>query len=152
MVPRRCGAQGNTWFLIWWHELLQTFHGIVRSLVFCWVALDPTRTEVLHHDCTTMLQTRFVLVNENFSPVTASPKLPRMMIAVSSCIRAVPARNSSSFRELADFTIRIFLKMCETLCLPGGFLVFGLLDTSATNGRSVDCFGAHPHIIRCFLF
>ena len=44
---------------------LQTLHRFLRSFVVRWVALSPTRVRVLHHDCVTMLQTRFVLHIEN---------------------------------------------------------------------------------------
>ena len=45
----------DTWFLIWRHELLRTFHRLSGSHIFRWVTWNPTRRKILHHDCTTML-------------------------------------------------------------------------------------------------
>ena len=43
-----------------------------------------------------------------------------------------------SLRELTNFAIRIFVTCVNTVCLPVGFLVFGLLDLSVISERSVD--------------
>ena len=84
---------------------------------------------VLHHDCVTMLQTRFVIFAEIFVIRRKSiPKLLWMMNTVSSRFWATPARSSGSLRELTNFTVQIFQKNAKSLCLPIGLLVFGLLD------------------------
>ena len=84
----------------------------LRSFIFRWVTLDPSRVKVLYYDCVTMLQTRFVLFTENFS------------------IRA-PGRflhgARSSFREFAWNT-------CKNFVPSNWLLVFGLLDLFATEG------------------
>ena len=49
-------------FLIGRHELLQTFHRLLRSFVFRWVTLDPIGTRVLH-------QLRSDAANEIRSPL-----------------------------------------------------------------------------------
>ena len=93
-----------------------------------------------------MLQTRFVLLVENFMIRRKSiTTILRLMSSVSQCFRAVAARScvnlqTSQFRSLGTCG--------ETLCLPDGFLVVGLLDLSAI-GRF---FGVHPHNIWCALF
>ena len=41
---------------------------------------------------------------------------------------ATPARSSGSLLELTNFKVPIFQKNAQSLCLPIGVLVFGLLD------------------------
>ena len=53
--------------------------------------------KILHYDCVTMLQ--------------SITKFLWKMNTVSSRFWAVPPRSSGSFRELTDFTVRIFWKM-----------------------------------------
>ena len=131
----------NTWFLIWRREPLQTFHRLLRSFDFRLVALDPMRTGVLHHDCATKLQTRFVfLIEKLYDPPVQHHQLLRYMNTVSSCIRAVPARNSGSLRELTDFTVRIFGKMCKHIVLASWLAFVWSLRPFSDEGRSVDSF------------
>ena len=103
-------------FFIWQHRVLQTFHRFLRSLVHRCVALNSTQRKVLHHDCVTMLQTRFVLLNENFLIRRESiTKFLWMTDSVSSRFRAIPARSSGSLCELANFITRIFKNMCQSI-------------------------------------
>ena len=94
----------------------------------------------LHHNCVTMVQTRFVVFIENFMIRRQSVTIfCLMMNTVSSRFRAVPAWSSGTLCELTRTSQFGSSEKCvKTLCLPAGLLVFGVLDLSATNGGSVD--------------
>ena len=90
----------NTWFLVWRHVLLKTFHRLLLSFVFS-LGFEVDTIEDLHHDCAPMLQTSCVLLIENVMiRRSGTTKFVRQVNTVSSCIRAVPARSSGSLREL----------------------------------------------------
>ena len=50
----------RTRFLIWRHELGKLVISSCAVFVCRWVTLDQLRKKILHHDCASMLQTRFV--------------------------------------------------------------------------------------------
>ena len=47
-------------------ELLQAPLCFVRSFCFAWKRLDPLGSQVLHHDCISMIVSRFTTFTENF--------------------------------------------------------------------------------------
>ena len=98
----------NTWFLILRHDVLPTFHCLLRSFVFRWVALNPTGTKVLYHDCVMMLQTRFVLCTENF--LKRRKSTINFLLDDEHGLLALPGRFGHGARD----------NDCGLLLLPGG--------------------------------
>ena len=52
-------------FPIWLQELLQTLLRFLRSSCFARIRLDPLGGQVLHHDCISMIVSRFAIVAED---------------------------------------------------------------------------------------
>ena len=53
-------------FPIWLQELLQALLCFLRSFCFARIRLDPVGGQVLHHDCISMIVSRFTTFTENF--------------------------------------------------------------------------------------
>ena len=53
-------------FPIWLQELLQASLGFLWSFCFARIRLDPFGGQVLHHDCISMIVSRFTTFTENF--------------------------------------------------------------------------------------
>ena len=47
-------------------ELLQAPFGLLRSFCFARIRLDPLGSQVLNHDCTSVIVSRFAIVTEDF--------------------------------------------------------------------------------------
>ena len=47
-------------------ELLQTPFSFLRSFCFAWIRLDPLSSQVLHHDCISVIVSRFTTFTWNF--------------------------------------------------------------------------------------
>ena len=50
----------------WLQELLQAPFGFLRSFCFARIRLDPLGSQVLHHDCISMIVSRFTSFTNNF--------------------------------------------------------------------------------------
>ena len=132
---------------------LQTFDRSLRSVVLRWVALNPIRINILHHHCVEVLQTRFVLLIQNFTIRRYRVTKFAWVNAVTSSFRTVPARSAVVFVSLQTSHFGSLGKCVTTLCLPVGLLVFGFSDISAIVKKIGRLFyRSHPHINRCFLF
>ena len=115
---------------------MQTVHRFWNSLSLRWVALNPEKMIVLHHDCLTMLQTRFVLLTENSMIRRCS--ITRILWMMNTVFSWFHSGSSGNLCELTDFTIRILRKMaihgaCQLACFCSVSWTF-----SAKTRRWVD--------------
>ena len=90
-------------------ELLQVSLCILRSFCFARIRLDPLGGQVLHHDCISMIVSRFTIFTENFVIFC-------YQVTKSFCTRygfafASSARSPCNFGPLADLAISFFGEM-----------------------------------------
>ena len=90
-------------------ELLQAPLCFLKSFCFARIRLDPLGGQVLHHDCISMIVSRFTSFTDNF-------KIGCNQITNICCTRYGSANTSSSwgscnFGPLADLAISVFQKV-----------------------------------------
>ena len=76
-------------------ELLQTPLGFLRSFCFARIRLDPLSSQVLHHDCISMIVSRFTSFTDNI--VIGCNQITKIF-----CTR-FDSTNTSSARSPCDF-------------------------------------------------
>ena len=98
------------WFPIWLRELLQASLGFLWSFVFARICLDPLSGQVLHHDCISMIVSRFAIVTEDLviccnqitHKFSARGTAPPMRLLHGALV---------NFGPLADLAISVFKKV-----------------------------------------
>ena len=102
-------CQKNFRFPIWLQELLQAPLCFLRSFCFAWIRLDPLGGQVLHHDCISMIVSRFTIFTENF--VICCYQVTNFFCTRYGSAIACPARGLCNLCPLADLAISVFREM-----------------------------------------
>ena len=89
----------------WLQELLQAPFGVLRSFCFGRIRLDPLGGQVLHHDCISMIVSRFTTFTENF--VICCYQVTKIHSARYGFAIASSAWGSCNFGPLADLAISV---------------------------------------------
>ena len=87
-------------------ELLRAPYGFLRSFCFARIRLDPLGGQVLHHDCISMIVSRFTTFTENF--VIGCKLITNIFCTKYDSANTSSARGPSDFGPLADLAISIF--------------------------------------------
>ena len=93
-------------FPIWPQELLQAPLCYLRSFCFAQIRLDPLGGQVLHHDCISVIVSRFAIVTEDF--VICCYQVTKIFSTRHGFAFASSARSPCNFGPLADLTISVF--------------------------------------------
>ena len=91
---------------IWLQELLQTPLCFLRSFCFARIRLNPLGGQVLHHDCISMIVSRFTAFTENC--VICCDQVTKIFCTRYGSANASSARGSCNFGPLADLAISVF--------------------------------------------
>ena len=104
-VPRNCQCK---WLRlpIRLQELLQAPLCFLRSFCFARIRLDPLGSQVLHHDCTSMIVSRFTTFTENF--VVWCYQVTKIFCTRYGSTNASSARGPCNFGPLAELAISVF--------------------------------------------
>ena len=86
--------------------LLQAPLCFLRSLCFVRIRLDPLASQVLHHDCTSVIVSRFTIFSENF--VICCDQITNIFWPRYDSAKTSSARGACDFGPLADLAISIF--------------------------------------------
>ena len=110
-------------------ELLQAPFGFLRSVCFARIRLDPLGGQVLHHDCVSMIVSRFTTFTENFV-IGCSNQSPKFSARGTTLpIRFLHAALVISVLcQISQF--RSFGKGVKTLCSPKSTLFIVSKDGS----------------------
>ena len=87
-------------------ELLQAPLCFLRSFCFARIRLDPLGGQVLHHDCISMIVSRFTTFTENF--VICCNQITKIFCTRYDSANASSARGPCDFGPLADLAISVF--------------------------------------------
>ena len=100
---------------IWLQELLQAPLCSLRSFFFARIRLDPLGSQVLHHDCISMIVSRFTIFTENL--VICCDQVTKIFCTKHGSAIASSARGPCNFGPLADLTISVFRESECTNCV-----------------------------------
>ena len=87
-------------------ELLQAPLCFLRSFCFARIRLDPLGGQVLHHDCISMIVSRFTTFTENF--VICCNQITKIFCTKYDSANTNSARCCCDFGLLADLAISVF--------------------------------------------
>ena len=87
-------------------ELLQAPSCFLRSFCFARIRLDPLGSEVLHHDCISMIVSRFTTFTANF--VICCTHITKIFCTKYDSANACSARGPCDFAPQADLAISVF--------------------------------------------
>ena len=87
-------------------ELLQAPFGFLRSFCFARIRLDPLGIQVLHHDCISMIVSRFAIVTEDL--VICCYHVTKIFCTRYGSVNESSARGSCKFGPLTDLAISVF--------------------------------------------
>ena len=90
-------------------ELLQASLGLLWSFCFAWLRLDPLSGEVLHHDCISVIVSRFAIVTEDL--VICCYQITKLFSTKYGSAIASSAWGPCNFGPLADLAISVFKEM-----------------------------------------
>ena len=94
---------------IWLQELWQASLCFLRSLCFARIRLDPLDGQVRHHDCISMIVSRFTTFTENF--VICCYQGTKIFCTRYGSAVASSARGPCNFGPLTDLAISVFREM-----------------------------------------
>ena len=94
------------WLPIWLPELLQAPLRFLRSFCFARIRLDPLVGQVLHHDCTSMIVSRFTIFTEDL--VICCYQVTKIFCTMYDSANASSARGPCNFGPLTDLAISVF--------------------------------------------
>ena len=97
------------WLPIWLQELLQAPLSFLRSFCFARIRLDPLGGQVLHHDCISMIVSRFSTFTENF--VICCNLFTKKFCTRCGSANASSAWGPCNFCPLPDLAISVFREM-----------------------------------------
>ena len=95
-------------------ELLQAPLCFLRSFCFARIRLDPLGGQVLHHDCTSMIVSRFTIFTENF--VSCCYQVTNNFSSRYGFAIASSAWGPFSFGPFIDLAISVFREMRKKHC------------------------------------
>ena len=94
---------------VWLQELLQAPLGFLKSFCFARIRLDPLGGQTLHHDCISMIVSRFTTFTENF--VVCCYQVTEVVSTRYGFAFASSARSPCNFGPLSDLAISVFRKV-----------------------------------------
>ena len=94
---------------IWLQELLQTPLCFMRSFCFARIRLDLLGGQILHHDCISIIVSRFTTFTENF--VICCNQITKIFCTRHDSANASSARGPCDFCPLTDLAISVFREM-----------------------------------------
>ena len=113
MIPRKiftgfANFQGivsvnDFWLPVRLQELLQAPFGFLRSFCFARIRLNPLGSQVLHHDCISMVVSRFTPFTENF--VIGCDRITKIFCTKFDSANTSSARSPCDFGPLTDLAI-----------------------------------------------
>ena len=90
-------------------ELLQAPLCFLRSFYFARIRLDPLGSQVLHHDCISMIVSRLTIFTENF--VICCKQVTKKFCTRYGSATASSARGPCNFGPLTDLAISVLREM-----------------------------------------
>ena len=99
-------SANDFWLPIRLQELLQALLRFLRSFCFARIRLDPLGSQVLHHDCISMIVSRFTSFTENF--VICGSQITKIFCTKYDSANESSARGPCNFGPLADLAISVF--------------------------------------------
>ena len=87
-------------------ELLQAPYCFLRSFCFARIRLDPLSGSVLHHDCISVIVSRFAVVTEDL--VICCYQVTKIFYTRYGSANAFSAQDSCNFGPLTDLSISVF--------------------------------------------
>ena len=103
---------------IWLQELLQLLLCFLRSFCLARIRLDPLGCQVLHHDCMSMIVSRFTTFTENF--VICCNQITKIVCTSYDSANTYSARGPCNFGPLADLAISVFREVNINTVFSGG--------------------------------
>ena len=97
-------------------ELLQASLGFLRICCFARRRLDSLGGQVLHHDCISVIVSRFAIVTENL--VICCYQVTKFYSSRYGFAIASSARGPCNFSPLTDLAISVFKEMSINTVLP----------------------------------
>ena len=97
-------------------ELLPVPLGFLRSFCFARIRLDPLGGQTLHHDCISMIVSRFAVVAEDL--VICCYQVTKFFSTKHGSANASSARSSCNFGPLADLAISVFREVSLNTVYP----------------------------------
>ena len=97
-------------------ELLQALLCFMRSFCFARIRLDPLGGQVLHHDCISMIVSRFAIFTENLK--ICCYQVTRIFCTRYGFANASSARCPCNFGRLTDLAISVFGEMSINIAYP----------------------------------
>ena len=94
---------------IWLQELLQAPSCLLRSFCFVRIRLGPLGGQVLHHDCISMIVSRFTTFPDNF--VICCYQVTKIFCTRYGSATASSARGPCDFSPLTDLANSVFGEM-----------------------------------------
>ena len=101
-------------------EHLQGPVSFLRSFCFARIRLDPLGSQVLHHDCISVIVSRFVIVTENF--VICCFQDTKIFYTRYDFTGTFSARCPYDFGPLADLAISVFREVSNNTVPDTTFL------------------------------
>ena len=96
-------------------ELHQALLRFLRSFCFARIRLDPLGSQVLHHDCISMIVSRFTSFTENF--VICCYQVTEIFCTRYGSASASSARGPCDFGPLTDLAISVCREMSKKYCV-----------------------------------
>ena len=96
-------------------ELLQALLCFLSSFCFARIRLDPLGGQVLHHDCISMIVSRFTTFTENF--VICCNHVTKIFCTKYSSVIASSARGACDVGPLADLAISVLREVRKNTVL-----------------------------------
>ena len=106
-------------------ELLQASVGFLWSFCFARIWLDPLGGQVLHHDCISVIVSRFTIFTENF--VICCHQVTKIFGTRYDSANASSARGPCNFVPLTDLAISVFGEMRKDTVLTQNLTSLGCL-------------------------
>ena len=98
----------------WLQELLQAPLCFLRNFCFARIRLDPLGGQVLHHDCISVIVSRFTVVTQNF--VICCYQVTKIFSTRYGSANASSARCPCNFCPLADPAMSVFGELRKKHC------------------------------------
>ena len=114
------------WFPRRLQELLQALFRFLRNLCFTRIRLDPLGGHALHHDCKSMMVSRFTYCTKDF--VICCNQITKIFRSGHDCTSAFSERSPCNSGSQADVAFSVLREVI--LCLPDTTFARGSEDNS----------------------
>ena len=117
-------------------ELLQALLRFLRSFCFARILLGPLSSQVLHHDCISMIVSRFTSFTENF--VIGCDQITKNFCTRYDSANTSSARGPCYFGPLADLAISVFREVSINTLLTQSTLLVDL-GSKDSSWEELEC-------------